>query len=556
MANFTSARRILALAAMALVTSASLAPMASAQSLTRADAEKDPVLRAMLTELDRSQAQLKLKDFEKPYFIEYRIDEISGYGARAEYGALQGSGQFHRRGALVNVRIGNYKSDNSGRGDSVPTLEVLDNDPVAIRSALWTATDQAYKAALDAYARKQAELKQVQTPPQADDFSHEKPVIVLQDPKSFSIDQATWERALQTASGLFLTDPSLASAKPDIQYSRANLDAVAITSYLVNTEGTITRTSVTHYDLGFSTGGQAADGMKLDRSYYLAGNTPADLETPENLAQHALDCFHGLEDLRQAPLVDEEYHGPVLLAADAAAGALKGLLARAVTASRPPLGTEARTTGAFASSLHARVLPDFIDVTDDPSMTTWNGKGNAGAYSVDSQGVPAQTVPLVVAGKLENYLLSREPIRDFPSSNGHGRAAPFAAAQPSIGVLRISAHDGESIDSLNQKLLAMARDRGLANVYFVESMAGGGPRLLYKLSADGKRTLVRGARLEDLDLRTLRSGIVAAGKDLFANNQLGGQPNTVLAPALLFDDVTVKRANEKNDKLPYYPAPQ
>jgi hypothetical protein len=30
----------------------------------------------------------------------------------------------------------------------------------------------------------------------------------------------------------------------------------------------------------------------------------------------------------------------------------------------------------------------------------------------------------------------------------------------------------------------------------------------------------------------------------------------VLAPALLFSDVTVKRANETNDKLPYYPPPE
>jgi hypothetical protein len=32
-------------------------------------------------------------------------------------------------------------------------------------------------------------------------------------------------------------------------------------------------------------------------------------------------------------------------------------------------------------------------------------------------------------------------------------------------------------------------------------------------------------------------------------------PETVLAPALLLSDVTVKRANEKNNKLPYYPPP-
>jgi len=37
-------------------------------------------------------------------------------------------------------------------------------------SALWAATDQAYKAALAAYAQKQAALKQVQTPPQGRRF--------------------------------------------------------------------------------------------------------------------------------------------------------------------------------------------------------------------------------------------------------------------------------------------------------------------------------------------------------------------------------------------------
>jgi len=41
-----------------------------------------------------------------------------------------------------------------------------------------------------------------------------------------------------------------------------------------------------------------------------------------------------------------------------------------------------------------------------------------------------------------------------------------------------------------------------------------------------------------------------------ANLTLDDVPETVLAPALLVDDVTVRRANEKNDKLPFYPPPQ
>jgi hypothetical protein len=83
------------------------------------------------------------------------------------------------------------------------------------------------------------------------------------------------------------------------------------------------------------------------------------------------------------------------------------------------------------------------------------------------------------------------------------------------------------------------------------------PRLLYRVGLDGKRELVRGAALDDLDQRALRSGVVAAGKDLFvANLSFDGLSETVLAPALLLDDVTIRRANEKNDKLPFYPPPE
>jgi hypothetical protein len=180
-----------------------------------------------------------------------------------------------------------------------------------------------------------------------------------------------------------------------------------------------------------------------------------------------------------------------------------------------------------------------------------------GAYDVDDEGVPAQAVKLVTAGKLENYLIGREPVRDFPQSNGHSRGGIAGAPRPAIGVLRIAAKDGLTDDALNHKLLDLARDRGLKSVYFVETLGGElTPRLLYRVGLDGKRELVRGAALGDLDQRALRSSVEAAGKDLFVANYFGDVPQTVLAPALLLDDVTVRRANEKNEKLPFYPAPE
>jgi predicted Zn-dependent protease len=555
-------RPIASLAGAGLLAACLCAPLLGAAQQTRADAEKDPILKAMLEELDRSKSELQLKDFAKPFFIQYRIEEVDSFETKAEYGASEGSQHSHERVARVTVRVGDYKTDSSGgRGDGVWQLAALDDDPIAVRSALWSATDQAYKSALSAYAQKQAALKEVQTPPQADDFSQEKPIVSLAEPLQLKLDEAAWVERIARASGLYRTDPSVQAGQRDVEYSMAEFQARVTTTWLVTSEGTIVRKPAAEYQEAVAVGTQAADGMRLDRSYSSAGVSLTDLDAPDAFEKHAIGLIASLTDLRQAPLVEEEYHGPVLLSSDAGADTLRSLVAGAVTATRPKLGTEARTNGPFASSFHARVLPEFMDVVDDPGLKSLNGKGLVGAYDVDDEGVTAQTVKLVTEGKLENYLIGREPVRDFPLSNGHGRAGITGPPRPSIGVLKVTAKDGLPDEELNRKLLDLAKDRGLKSVYYVETLGGASmPRLLYRVTPDGtpagKRELVRGAKLSDLDQRALRSNVEAAGKDLFVANYFGDPPQTVLAPALLMDDVTIRRANEKNDKLPFYPPPE
>ena len=536
---------------------ASLCAPSLAAAQTRVDAEKDPVLKAMLAELDRSKTDLQLKDFARPFFIQYRIEEISDYETKAEFGATEGSDRTHERVARITVRVGDYKADSSGgRGDGALELTALGSDPIAIRSALWAGTDQAYKAALAAYSAKQAALKQVQTPPQADDFSRETPLISLAEPLNLSIDDPAWVDRIAHASGLYRSDPTVKAGEHDVQYCSASFHARVVTTWLVNSEGTIVRKSQSEYQEAFAAGTQAADGMRLDRSFASSGVTLKDLDDQAAFEKHAVAQIASLSDLRKAPLVEEEYHGPVLLSADAGTDTLRSLLGSGITATRPKLGTEARTNGPFASSYHARIMPDFLSAIDDPKLKTFDGKNLLGAYDVDDEGVPAQAVTLVDEGKLVGYLIGREPVKDFPQSNGHGRAGIAGAPRPTIGVLKITAKDGLSDEDLNRKLLDLAKDRGLKSVYYVETMGGDRPRLLYRVALDGKRELVRGAALDDLDQRALRSSVEAAGKTLWVANSFAEVPETVIGPALLMNDVTVKRANDKNEKLPFYPPPQ
>jgi hypothetical protein len=74
-------------------------------------------------------------------------------------------------------------------------------------------------------------------------------------------------------------------------------------------------------------------------------------------------------------------------------------------------------------------------------------------------------------------------------------------------------------------------------------------------TSDGHMELVRGAVFKDLDIRTLRRDIVAAGSDSYVYNRIEPLASSIVAPSLLFDELDIQRANRTREKLPQYPAP-
>lgn len=518
----------------------------------------DPVLAAMQAELNRSKQELQLQNMQRPFFIEYRLEDVQVYEATAGYGALTHEQTTRQRLLRVTVRVGDYKSDSStSRGDGAVQLATSDDDSAALRYEFWSATDTAYKNALRIYSDKQAALKGFQTPPTADDFSQEKPVVHIAPLVKLDLDTAAWKTRITDASGLYVTDPATSSFAQYIQYSAASIRGLAVNRYTVNTEGTVLRQGYTAYQAAIGAGTQAADGMRLDRSYTSTAVTQAQLDNWEKFKQGTIGILLTLRDLRNAPVVADEYHGPVLFSGDASADVIAGLFTPNIEADKPNMGTTARTQGAYSSSYKTRVLPEFLSVTDDPTMKTYNGIGLLGAYDVDDEGVPAQAVNVVTKGILTNYLIGRQPVKDFPHSNGHGRAAIGQAAQPALGVLEVRSSEPLSADAMHQKLLSIGKDQGLNVVYEVDTLGPElAPRLLYRIHpADGKRELVRGAVFDDLDQRSLRSDIVAAGNDYYLSNVLGRIPTSAIVPSMLIDDISVKRATQQQEKLPYYPSP-
>ena len=369
----------------ATVTNAcAAAPTAAAttQDKAHAAAASDPLLAAMQAEMDRERDLLVLPGMQKPYFIEYRLDDFSTYQAVANYGALTREDRNHQRIVRVTIRIGDYGSDSSStRGDGTVQLAPEDNDPEALRYALWTSTDEAYKNALRAYAGKQAELKRFEKAPTETDFAKAAPSVVLEPTVKLDMNTDEWKKRIEDASAVFLTEPALKGSEANLQYSTANVLGFAVNRLLVNSEGTVLRHGYSGYSALISIGGQADDGMQLGRDNGTTAAAAKDLESAAAFHARAVADVKSYEELRSAPVVDaEDFHGPVLFSGDAASDVLNKLFVPNVESDRPDLGTTARTTGAYQSSLRARVLPDLMNVEDDPLEAMFAGKSLVGAY--------------------------------------------------------------------------------------------------------------------------------------------------------------------------------
>jgi TldD protein len=517
-----------------------------------AAAKGDGLLEALLTELDRSKAQLKMDQVQAPYYIEYRVNEVEDIFAEAAYGALREDQHIHVRVLRVVVRIGDYTQDSYfGRGQGESSILPLDNDPIALRHQIWLATDDAYKAAGQALAEKQAAMKQFSADPNpVDDFAKSPKMIAVEPSASLKIDEAGWKKTLEDVTSLY-------KQYPDVQSVTASARFSAVNEYLVNSEGTVTRCGKTTYSVQLNGSAQAADGMRLSRSPAFMVARPEELPTRDALMGEAKKMLETVVALRQAPIVEEEYRGPVLFAADAADDIVSSLIGQNLLGQKPQLGKPNRTTGAFATSYKTRVLPNFLSVVDDPTLKDFQGKSLVGSYAVDSEGVKAQAVNTIENGMLANYLVGRQPIRDFPASNGHGRAGPGSFPGPSLGVLLVKSSDAQAPDELKKKVIQMVKEQGKEYGYRVETLGpGNAPRLLYRVYAkDGHEELVRGAVFNELDIRAIRNDLIAVGDDPLVSNRAGAAPTTIISPSLLFGELEVKRADTSKDKLPDYPAP-
>jgi TldD protein len=539
---------------VAIVLSVCLRPLpAQAADALPQELAQDVILRALVDELDRSLPGLKLEDLERPYFIEYGLTDGASAYVTANLGAVTDRGQTRGRALRTDVRVGSYELDNSnfgggGGGGGEGAAMPIDDDYAAIRQAIWWMTDRDYKNVVEELVQKKAfmESKLIQDKPA--DFARVAPVVHLETRATLQLDPAPVEELAGALSALYRDFP-------DVQSSSATVGTYVGNKYLVNTEGTRLRTPVTRCYVAVRATVQAEDGMRLSGSKTYYANTFAELPPRAQLEADCRQLAKQLLAARQAPVL-ASYSGPVLFEPEAATQIFARQFGGAFCGGQRPVGSRT-SPDDFANKLNKRILPRFLDVVDDPTLTTVAGETVMGHYTYDDQAVPAQRVALVEHGRLKNLLMSRNPSKEFAQSNGHGRGNYGRAG---VGCLVVTSQNPRTADELKADLLEACADEGLefglriAAFGSVGDSGGTTPLLMYKVFPDGHEELVRGAEIARIDLKAFKR-MLAAGDKPFVMNLGGSDGQTAAAPAMLFEELDLAKIDRDFDKPPILPAP-
>jgi TldD protein len=576
--------------------------------------DNDHTLQAMRDEMARSKTRLELQipgtpQPQRPYYVEYRLLDLDVREIVAEFGALVKTDHVRNRFMDVAARVGDYKLDSSNfisddgfRGFIGPTGSVgIDRDYDSLRQDLWIATDQAFKEAVETYSRKQAYLSSLARQSDIDDFAKAEPLQLIEPLVAPDWSNRNWEQEARESSAAL-------RAFPQIYEARVTYYLVYATEYLLTSEGTEIRTNRSFAAIESGLNTLADDGMQVNHLYATYAPKPADLPSVDAVRKALNVTGSELMALRSAPPA-QDYTGPVLFEARAAAPLLAQVLTPAINGARPPVSftpvMEQLLTGLGGKSdwvgrMGARVLPGTVSLVDDPSAKEFHGTPLLGGYSVDDEGVSAQKVTIVDSGNVKELLMSRRPGPDSDISNGHGRTAFISDAKPTMSNLFFKSTETQSPADLKKKFLEECRSEKLDYCIVVREMDnpsisllhqddfsellasfGGGagtgdrlPLIVYKVyPADGREEMVRGARIIGLNTRMLRN-LGGIGNDDFVYNYMqsqisgfagtalgafgsaqSGLPASIVAPSLLFDDLEVRGARGEPKRLPLLPAP-
>ena len=516
--------------------------------------QPDIILKAMQDELKRNMSDLKLPNYNKPFFIMYGIQDQKTYSVSATLGSIvQSTEKAARFKTNTRVLVGDYEFNDESLEDNLsspPTaLEIglpVDDDYLGIRRSLWSSTDKVYRDAARHFQKHQQTLKETgksltEIPHRS--FAKGNPLEMVSTLEPYVFDKAAWETKAKNLSALFLKHPGILYSTVVIQFTEGH-------RYLVNSEGVIAK--IPFRETSFITIGQLKNDQGEFALDQVSHNTrsPDQLPSEDELKNQLEAMISRIEKQLSIPELDEEYNGPVLLSGQVVAHIFSTMLFNgneSVVASnfiQKLTGYQYNNSAALMDNkIGKSVLNESITIKAKPKLKTYKGTDLLAAFELDDEGItPPEEIVVVERGMLKNLLNDRTITHASQKANG------FSSGP---GVIEITTTHKNSEKELKEKLINKAKADGLDYALMMKfSPALMGIMNVYKIYvSDGREELVRNAFFEEVNLKMFRRVMGASdsykaynlGLSNFLNPNDNSQKSAYIVPeAILLESMEVK----------------
>ncbi len=531
---------------------------------------QSPLTKILLDELTRNFTILKQQADPPPYFMGYEVTESESEALDAAGGSIDGENHGHVRELDVTVRTGDPKFDNYRRvGQDQPrfttgSLIPLDDNPEAIKHALWLNTDRVYKGSAQRLIRLKSDDRLRAAPQDSSgDFSAAQAQVSFTPTPQLKINVAEWQTRLRKLSAEFKKYPGALNAS-------VGLEAERVSKTLVTTEGTKIEEGRLFSRLMITANGKASDGMDLSTMETFEADDPAKLPKDDQILGAVAKSGAMLQSLLKAPAADP-FVGPAILSGRAAGVFFHEIFGHRVEGHRQKDENEGQT---FTKSVNMPVLPDFLSVVFDPTINDFQGTPLYGSYGYDDEGVKARPLTVVDKGILKTFLMSRSPIDGFPESNGHGRRAAGYEVVSRQSNLFVESTNKVSDAELRKMLIEEVKRQGKPYGLYFDQVTGGYtttqrqglqaftviPLIVYRVYPDGRPDeLIRGVDIVGTPLASFAKIMATSDKMDIFNGYCGAEsgyvPVAAIAPALLVREIEIQRKERSQDRPPYLGRP-
>jgi TldD protein len=511
-------------------------------ALAQTPVDEDPRVQALIAELDREVAELTLPDAPPIYHARYHLITLDQVDAHASLGGLVETGSSPAAALGFELRVGDPMYDNTGFGgwqngfgSAWLPRQVT---PEALTLEAWRLSDDSYKQAVEQHARKVAQF----SPPE--DYPGD---YTLMPPQRHDGGAATAAPA-GPLTAMVRSLSSVFPADPRVERGEVYLGHEAGAHVIVDTDGSLVRRPMAETTIRAVIHVRAHDGLLLTDQRLWSVRDPADLPDEAALADEIRGMAADLLAAADAPVLTEEYVGPVVFEDGAALDLFRWLLVEQIegTPDEIPFDSFFGDLGATSGSvrLGRRVLPLGWSASDDPTAVP----DHPSSFTYDAEGTPAQAVDLITDGIVRTALMSRIPRSDIEASNGHARGGPGSRLSGRATQLLVEPDRHLSTAKLLKKALKLSASYGRDHVIVVRRLQepavldldpsggffffGGSdgsdgalppPVALVRVYADGREELVRGAAFAGVHRFVLRD-LAAAGPQHVGTFMAPGNP--------------------------------